>query len=145
MALTLNGVAQGWIADRVAALLAAEGLTGALVHTGELRALGRDPDGRPWRVALRDGAGAPAGATALAAGGLATSAPLGTVFDAAGACGHILDPRTGLPLGPGPALTVAAPSAALADALSTAGCLMTGPAFQTLLSGRADARLLRAA
>jgi thiamine biosynthesis lipoprotein len=144
MALTLNGVAQGWIADRVAALLAAEGLTGALVHAGEIRALGPDPDGRPWRVALRDGAGAPAGATALASGGLATSAPLGTAFDQAGAAGHILDPRSGRPLGAGPALSVAAPTAALADALSTAGCAMAPAAFARLLDGRPGVRLARA-
>jgi thiamine biosynthesis lipoprotein len=144
MALTLNGLAQGWIADSVAALLAAEGLSGAMVHTGEIRATGPDPDGRPWRVDLRDGAGRPAGAAALSSGGLATSAPLGTVFDAAGAHGHLLDPGSGLALGAGPALTVAAPSAALADGLSTAGCLMPRAAFETLLAARDGARLLRA-
>ncbi len=40
MALTLNGIAQGYIADRVAALLDAEGLTNILIDTGEFRALG---------------------------------------------------------------------------------------------------------
>lgn len=144
MALTLNGLAQGWIADSVAAVLSAEGLSGAMVHTGEIRAIGPDPDGRPWNVALRDGAGRPAGAAGLSAGALATSAPLGTVFDAAGAYGHLLDPRSGRALGAGPALTVAAPSAALADGLSTAGCLMPRAAFETLLSGRAGAQLLNA-
>jgi thiamine biosynthesis lipoprotein len=63
------------------------------------------------------------------------------VFDAAGAHGHILDPRTGRPLGAGPALSVVARTAALADALSTAGCLMPRAAFETALARRADAWL----
>lgn len=37
MTLTLNGVAQGDVADLVAALLAAEGLEDALIDTGEIR------------------------------------------------------------------------------------------------------------
>jgi thiamine biosynthesis lipoprotein len=56
---------------------------------------------------------------------LATSAPLGMTFGGDGASSHILDPQTGRPV---PArwrgITIAAPSAALADALSTAACLM---------------------
>lgn len=51
MALTLNGIAQGVIADRVADLLAAEGLTDILVNTGEFRALGGHPDAPPCRYA----------------------------------------------------------------------------------------------
>ena len=55
MALTLNGIAQGYIADRVVALLRAEGLSDVLVNTGELRALGGHPDGGGWPVSLNDG------------------------------------------------------------------------------------------
>ena len=55
MALTLNGIAQGFIADRVARLLQAEGLRGVLVDAGELRALGGHPDGGGWPVTLGDG------------------------------------------------------------------------------------------
>lgn len=119
-ALTLNGVAQGFVADKVADLLAAEGLTNILVNTGEFRALGQMPDGGGWPVRLVSG-----GTVPLAARALATSAPLGTAFDAAGKVGHILDPKTGYPA---PArwqsVSISAPSAALADALSTAACLM---------------------
>ena len=125
MALTLNGIAQGFVADKVADLLRAEGLNRILIDTGELSALGPQPDGTPWPVTLDAGAGT----LALADRALATSAPLGTVFDAAGTVGHILHPATGRPA---PALwqivSISAPSAALADALSTAGCLMTSRA-----------------
>ncbi|WP_413871524.1 FAD:protein FMN transferase [Albidovulum sp.] len=120
MGLTLNGIAQGYIADRVAALLEAEGLTDILIDTGEHRALGQMPGGGAWPVKLAQG-----GSVALRDRALATSAPLGTVFDGEGRFGHILDPRTGEPAAPvWRAVSITAPSAALADALSTAACLM---------------------
>ncbi len=121
MALTLNGIAQGYIADRIAALLTAEGLTDILIDTGELRAIGQQGDGTPWPVTL-----SPSGRKiGLAARALATSAPLGTVLDAAGKVGHIIDPASGMTApATWQAISVSAPSAALADALSTAACLM---------------------
>lgn len=127
MALTLNGIAQGFVADRLADLLAAQGLTDILINTGEFRALGQMPGGAGWPVRLASG-----GQVALTARALATSAPLGTAFDAAGLVGHILHPVTGLPA---PAtwqsVSVSAPQAALADALSTAACLMPDRATLT--------------
>jgi thiamine biosynthesis lipoprotein len=120
MAITLNGIAQGYIADRVTRILEAEGLTDILVDTGELRATGGMPGGGDWPVLLPVGR-----RTGLRDRALATSAPLGTVFDAAGRVGHILDPRTGHPAhASGSSVTITAPTAALADALSTALCLL---------------------
>jgi thiamine biosynthesis lipoprotein len=138
MALTLNGIAQGFVADRVANLLAAEGLTDILIDTGEHRALGGPPQGGAWPVTLTQG-----GKVGLQARALATSAPLGTVFDDAGNLGHILNPTTGrtaAPLWRG--ITVSAPSAALADGLSTAACLMTSRAqIERSLAAFGDTRL----
>ncbi len=115
MALTLNGIAQGYIADRIADLMRAEGLDDVLIDTGELLALGPSD----WPVGLPDG-----DRLALAREALATSAPLGTVLDQAGLVGHILDPRTGFPVAAHwRSVTVSDPSAARADALSTALCL----------------------
>lgn len=120
MALTLNGIGQGYVADRVAALLEAEGLTDILIDTGEMRALGGRPDGGDWPVRLESGERVP-----LRERALATSAPLGTTFDQGGRDGHILDPRTGRPSSPAwRSVSITAPSAALADALTTAACLM---------------------
>ncbi|WP_444452903.1 FAD:protein FMN transferase [Rhodobacter capsulatus] len=119
-ALTLNGIAQGFIADKVAVLLRERGLDRILIDTGEFHALGPQPDGKPWPVQLASG-----GEVDLADRALASSSALGTTFDAAGRVGHILDPRTGHPA---PArwqlVTITAPEAGLADALSTAACLM---------------------
>lgn len=120
MALTLNGIAQGFIADKVADLLRTEGLTDVFVNTGEMRAVGHAPDGAPWPVHLTTG-----GLVPLADRALASSSALGTTFDQAGSVGHILHPLTGLPAQPRWKLvSVSAPSAAVADALSTAACLM---------------------
>lgn len=114
MSLTLNGIAQGYIADRVAVLLEREGLTRALIDTGELRAL---PEG-DWPVRLPDRD------LALQSRAVATSAPLGMTFGGDGKTSHILDPESGAPVLPvWRSVSVSAPSAALADALSTAACL----------------------
>jgi len=115
MALTLNGIAQGYIADRVTALLAGHGLTRALIDTGEMVAL---PDGG-WPVQLDAG-----GSLDLRNRALATSAPLGMTFGGDGITSHILDPRTVRPVASAwRTVSISAPSAALADALSTAACL----------------------
>lgn len=120
MALTLNGIAQGFIADRVADLLRGQGVQNVLVDAGEVYAMGQGPDHRPWPVTIRDG-----GRVNLENRALASSAPLGTVFDDAGRLGHIIDPGSGRPA---PAtwqqVSISARSAAIADAVSTAACLM---------------------
>jgi thiamine biosynthesis lipoprotein len=133
MALTLNGIAQGFIADRTAVLLASHGLTHALIDTGEMVAL---PD-EPWPVRLPDRE------MRLQGRALATSAPLGMTFGGDGVTSHILDPATGRPVRPlWQAITVSAPSAALADALSTAACLIDSQdRIRALCDRFPDARL----
>ena len=137
-ALTLNGIGQGYVADRVAALLEAEGLSNILIDTGELRALGGRPDGGNWPVRLETGE-----RLSLRQRALATSAPLGTTFDQAGRDGHILDPATGMPTASAwRSVSISAPSAAIADALATAACLMSEPeAIRAMLGHFEGARL----
>ncbi|WP_050526700.1 FAD:protein FMN transferase [Pseudorhodobacter aquimaris] len=138
MALTLNGIAQGYIADRVAEMLKGKGLTNILIDTGEFRALGAQPNGKAWPVKLAAGGEVP-----LVTRALATSAPLGTTFDGASQVGHILDPRSGLPTHMNwREITVSANSAALADALSTSACLFeTRDEIVACLSRFQNARL----
>lgn len=125
MAVTLNGIAQGYITDRVADLLLSEGIGHALVDMGETRALGGRPEGGPWLVGLEDpfAPGRVAQKLALRDRAIATSGGYGLRFDAAGRFNHILDPSTGSPSAI-PAVSVVASSATMADALSTAFCLM---------------------
>jgi thiamine biosynthesis lipoprotein len=122
--LDLCGVAKGHALDRAVAALAAEGIADALVEMGgEVRALGRHPSGRPWRIGVE----APGGAgvqRVLAPGGwaLATSGLAPNGYAAAGRrTAHIVDPRTSRPV-PGDVrqVTVAARRAAHADAWATA-------------------------
>lgn len=121
MALTLNGVAQGYIADKVTALLRRNGIANVMVNTGEISALGAAPNGKPWEIFLKGGGGAP---LQLVNQAIATSAPLGTVFTEGGQSGHILDPRSGMPGGKWRQVSVVANNATLADGLSTGFCLM---------------------
>ncbi len=126
MALTLNGIAQGFITDRIADLLRRRGLDHVLVDIGELRALDGRRDGSGWPVRIAEPGNDKATARTLRLNNraLATSEPLGTTFDAAGRFGHIVDPRAGRPAARCRQVSVEAPSAAIADALSTAFCLM---------------------
>lgn len=141
MALTFNGIAQGYAADRVAALLRAQGLTNVLVDMGEIVAQGARADGQPWRAQLALPDGTAVGETALRDTALAVSSPAGTRIGPAGVASHILDPRAArAPLWRLAAIT--APSAALADALSTAACVMERPAIEAALAQFGGARLV---
>lgn len=120
--LTLNGIAQGFIADKVTALLRQNGISNVLVNTGEIVGMGRAPDGNAWQVKLGSDEGP---SIPLNGAAVATSAPRGTTFDTNGTVGHILDPRTGYPGETWSGVSVVCNSAAEADALSTAFCLMT--------------------
>lgn len=122
-ALTLNGIAQGVIADRVSKTLKDEGLADVLVDTGEIAARGFAKNQAGWpvtiaqtkqRLILRDRA-------------LATSHTYGTVLDPDGRLGHILNPLPGASVARRQ-VSVSADSAGLADALSTGLSLVSDAA-----------------
>ena len=127
MAVTLNGIAQGYITDKIAMLLQADGLENMLIDLGEMRAVGRHPDGRPWRAGVADPANMqdvlftlelPDRDPGLPA--LATSGGYGTPFDTQGRHHHLLDPGTGQSVSHYASVSVVAPNALIADGLSTA-------------------------
>ena len=124
--LTLNGIAQGYIADKISALFRREGVENVLINTGEISAVGHAPDGNAWQIKR---AGSDGSEIALRNMSVATSSPLGTTFDDAGSIGHILDPRSGYPNGKWSKISVVSHKAALADGLSTAFCLMSKAAI----------------
>ncbi|MGI9481575.1 MAG: FAD:protein FMN transferase [Hyphomicrobiales bacterium] len=119
MALTFNGIAQGYITDRVVEILRSEGLRHVLVDLGEMRAL----PGRPWQVGL---GGARAQAT-LAGRALATSAPAGMRLSKNSNWHHLVDPGTGKCPAHVRQVSVLSDEAMTADALSTA-LAVSGPA-----------------
>src|SRR5207237_1898603 len=55
MAITLNGIAQGFITDAIADMLRNGGFESAVVDLGEFRTIGRHPDGHPWRLGIGNG------------------------------------------------------------------------------------------
>ena len=147
MAITLNGIAQGCITDRVAALLRASGIECVLLDLGEVRALGRHPSGRPWQVGLRDPRrpGRIAASVDLSDRAIATSAPSATRFDASGDHHHLFDPGSGRPARRALGVSVIARDATTADALSTAFCVMPEPAIRAVVAATAgvSARIVR--
>lgn len=124
MALTLDGIGKGWVVDGGTAVLQAHGFPNILVEAGgDLMALGGRADGRPWRVGLnhpRQANGDPLTTLALSQQAAATSGDYQHSFTQDFRQHHILDPRTGLSPTDLASATVLAPTAADADALSTA-------------------------
>ncbi len=110
MALTFNGIAQGFATDAARALFESHGFTRALIQIGETAALGG-----PFRLAMQDPDHGQLGTVTLTDMAIATSSPFATRVN-----GH---PHIQHPLGLPPlwsTVSVRATSAALADALSTA-------------------------
>jgi thiamine biosynthesis lipoprotein len=139
-AITLNGIAQGFATDRVVELLRSAGLSTTLVDMGEIRAIGARPDGAPWRIGLAD-SNQPDDLTEtieLVDRAVATSAGTGFQFDAAGRFTHLFDPRTGRSPALYRSISVIAPTATEADALSTGFSLMPLSDIQHIVSGRHD-------
>jgi len=136
MAITLNGIAQGYISDAIADMLRNEGFESAVVDLGEYRAIGRHPDGRPWRVGIRDGrnAGSIDRVIDLEDMALAVSGGYGTTFDASGRFHHIFDPRTGASANTIVDVAVMGPTATAADGLATAICVAGEGLAPTLLA-----------
>jgi thiamine biosynthesis lipoprotein len=127
--VTLNGIAQGYAADCAVAALRRHGIEHALVDTGEVASLGAKTRTEAWTVGIQhprreDGY---AGLAALAGRCLATSGDYATRFSEDYAHHHVFDPRTGRSPEAFASVTVAAPTACRADALSTA-LLVLAPA-----------------
>lgn len=120
--LDLSGIAKGFAVDQVADALVATGLHDFLLEVGgELRGVGRRPDGHPWRVRLDTPLDTlpPVTLTDLA---IATSGDRWHAHAHAGRrWSHTIDPRSGEPASHALAsVTVLHPLCMHADALATA-------------------------
>lgn len=120
--ITLNGIAQGYAADRVRATLRDHGVEHALVDTGEISALGAKPGREGWRVGIQHPRHADAflSLTRLAGQCLATSGDYATTFSADRDHHHLFDPRSGHSPTELASVSIAAQTAVAADSLSTA-------------------------
>ena len=135
MAVTLNGIAQGYITDRIADLLRDAGMTGVLVDLGEMRALDA-PGENPWRIGIEDprNRGQIIGSLPLRSAALATSGGYGMPFDADGRFHHLFDPATGRSAAQCLSATAVAPDAMTADALATALAVAKSERTRALLA-----------
>lgn len=135
-AVTFNGIAQGAAADRIAALLRAEGFGDVLIDMGEIVALGQN-GGRDWQAAIAAPDGSELARLGLTGRALAVSSPGGTRIG--GGAPHILHPAGLRPRWS--TVAVSAPDAATADALSTAFCLMRREEIDAALAAFPAARV----
>lgn len=122
MAITLNGIAQGYAADRVISALRKAGIEHALVNTGELAAMGTKADGQPWSIGIQHPRERDAyiAVARLADRCLATSGDYETSFTPDHSANHVFDPATGRSPQTFSSISIVAPTGIDADALSTA-------------------------
>ncbi len=128
MAITLNGIAQGLAADAAAHALREAGIEHALIDSGEIGTVGPHAEKDHWSIGLKDPRN-PVGILGIArldGRCLATSGDYETTFASDFSAHHLLDPRTGHSPTELASVSVVAPTALEADALSTAVFLM-GP------------------
>ena len=121
MGVTLNGVAQGYAADR--ALLAARrhGVEHALFLAGAYVSLGRNEQGEDWTLGIQHPRNPDAIAARLALDGraLSTSGDYETFFTPDFLHNHIFDPATGDSPTELASASVLTPTGMMADSLST--------------------------
>lgn len=126
MAITLNGLAQGYAADQALAAVRARGVEHVLLDTGEFAASGSRGDDRPWMLGVLDprDAATVAATFRLERRCMATSGDYASTFTPDCVHHHILDPATGNSPQELSSVTVLAPTAMEADGWSTAFMVM---------------------
>lgn len=123
MKLGLGGIGQGYIADKIKALLLSQGCQSGIVNvSGDIFAWGKQPDGKPWTVAIVNPmdknkvfATFPLGDSAVETSG---SYEKFVTFNGK-RYSHIIDPRTGYPATGIVSVSVFAKTTEIADALAT--------------------------
>lgn len=149
MELNANSFGKGYALDRAAAVLAERGVGDALLHGGRstILASGSDSDFERggWRIGLRDPLTPELRLAELRLSdeALSTSGQGTQFFEHEGRrLGHVIDPRTGWPAEGLFSATVVAPTAAEADALSTALCVLGVAGTAELCRRRPEVRAL---
>ena len=145
MGLTLDGIAKGYVVDRMAAVLERRGIHRWLIDAGgDIRASGRKQDDRPWRVGVQDPAklgGYPA-LLDLSGGAVATSGSYESHYDTQRQTHHIVDSVTGQSPVSLTSATVRAPTTMMADALATAVFVMPPSQAAALIDALPDCACL---
>jgi thiamine biosynthesis lipoprotein len=144
-ALTLDGIAKGFIVDRMAALLERAGINRYLVEAGgDIRTGGMKEDGLPWAVAVRDPESVERlpGTIHMSGAAIATSGCYERYYDPEQRFHHIVDAARGASPRACTSATVVAPSATAADALATAVLVLGSRAGVALIGSLPDCACL---
>ncbi len=122
MGITLDGIAKGYIVDRVADVLAAHRISNFLINAGgDIRTMGHKQGKRPWTIAIQDPLKKKhyPDIIHMNDGAVATSGNYEVYFDQEKMFHHIVSPKTGLSPHADSSVSVKAPTTMEADALST--------------------------
>lgn len=127
MAITLNGIAQGYMTDRIVDVLRAGGVERCFVDMGEGRAIGTQASGDPWQVRIARPEPSEPSLDVIELGNqaISTSSGDGFCFDPNGRFNHIFNPKDGRSIARYRTVTVVTDTATVADGLSTAFSLMS--------------------
>jgi thiamine biosynthesis lipoprotein len=145
MSITLNGIAPGYITDKLTNLLYNYGITNALVDIGETRTLGQHPSNRPWEIGIVEfkNPGKYNDTVVLNKNNaIASSSRHGMFFDSTGHSHHLFDRFTGKSAMYNNGVTVVAPTAVVADALSTAFSVMPRDKVESCIGKFSDIEVI---
>jgi thiamine biosynthesis lipoprotein len=129
MGVTLDGIAKGYVVDRMADILGRKGLKDFLINAGgDIRSAGFREDGEEWRVGVQDPAkaGNLPDVFGLSNVAVATSGSYEIYFDPDRTYHHIVSAREGRSPRISQSVSVIAPTTLAADALATSVFVM-GP------------------
>ena len=123
--LDFGGIAKGYAAEKMAAILKKQNIRHALLNLGgNVKTVGAKPDNSPWRIAIQhpDAKTDYLGVLSVSDTSVVTSGDYERYFEKGKIrYHHILDPRTGAPARSGlRSVTVVCKDCTLADGLSTA-------------------------
>ncbi len=135
MALTLDGIAKGYIADMASEVLSKAGVHHHLVNAGgDIRVSGQKSEQGAWRVAVENPARNGQVLTSLnLRGAIATSGNYEMFYDADKKHHHLIDPKQAQSAQYSVSVTVTAPTTLEADALATALSAMPAKAAVQLI------------
>ena len=102
VSIDLSAIAKGYGVDAMAATVADQGCADYLAEIGgEVRVRGKNPEGRPWRLAIEvpNTSGVAHRVVTLSEGAIATSGDYRNFFERDGKrYSHTIDPRLGMPV-----------------------------------------------
>jgi thiamine biosynthesis lipoprotein len=147
MRVDLGGIGKGYAVDRIAGRLKATGIQSALINFGgsSMLAVGAPPGARGWRIGLQAANGAALGVIELRDMALSTSGSMGRFWTIGGKrYGHLIDPKSGMPVSVQRTATAIASSATEAEAL-TKPLVLRGAAALPLIARFPEAEAVVAA